>query len=312
MYESPALIWSTFDLDRVEAEHGDAGLGEGHGEGQADVAETDHADLWARRGSGGGGRDGRRVEGQGTATPADYSSESRTPTERTRPAPGDPARGTAAPRPRRRRGALARPVLRGDHRGRRRAVLGRELAGGRAGPAGRHRPRRRRGRPPDPAGRARPACHGACASGLRAGAAAAARLGARDARRLAGAAHEAVGGGAHRHRRCCCCSSASPTGRASSRACSSGCWPRLGAVDWVESRRWEAAERERETRILRDGQAGRPQPAAGRGAGLRDAAPRRPEGPGPRAQPLRSRDLTAVPFTIGGSGPRPSPPSARR
>ena len=38
------MTWSTFGLDRVEAEHGDARLGEGHRERQADVAEADHPD----------------------------------------------------------------------------------------------------------------------------------------------------------------------------------------------------------------------------------------------------------------------------
>ena len=76
----PPLIVLTFDLDRVEAEHEDAGLGEGHREGESDVAETDDADLGcaglaAAAGAAAGRRDG--------LVTTHYCYGSATPTERT-------------------------------------------------------------------------------------------------------------------------------------------------------------------------------------------------------------------------------------
>ena len=55
MYESPRVDLVDLRLDGVEAEHGHAGLGEGGGERQADVAEADHADPGSGGGQAGGG-----------------------------------------------------------------------------------------------------------------------------------------------------------------------------------------------------------------------------------------------------------------
>ena len=65
---------------------------------------------------------------------------------------------------------------------------------------------------------------------------------------------------------------------------------RLGAVDWIEARRWDAAERERETRIYVLVRPDALTPAARHRAGLRDA-----RGPG-----------------TGGAGPWSPAPSTSR
>ena len=199
-----------------------------------------------RRGGRRGSRGHRSGGGRGAQRPATVPKAATTSSGRTA-LPGVDARRPPPAGAGRRGDALARTGRRGHRDGGGRLLAHPVAAGGRRPPAGDRslaargqRPDRRRRRPVERRAHAR----GACAPPGR-------RRGWRSTRRTPTAASGACGspGSCCSGSWCCWSSTASPAAGGVMAGLLAGLFGTAGAVDWLESRRWRAAERDRDARL---------------------------------------------------------------